>query len=150
MVSSLPAEISKELRYEMGEAYINVGNEKETVVPLKEVEKLVDEFFDADSIEDEENRYVSSGNDELRPNQEILPTHPSPGESVLAFLSSLYLPLWLQHPVGSVQKGNDTHSPHSNLNFVEISGMIETLMAKLVESDDMDVFMICGIVNLWD
>ena len=67
---------------------------------------------------------------------------------MLSFLSSLYQPLWLQHPVSTVQKGNDTHSPPSNLNFVEISDMIETLMTKLVESDNVDGLMIGGIVKI--
>ena len=70
---------------------------------------------------------------------------------MLSFLSSLYQPLWLQHPAGTVQKVDDTNSPPFNLIFNEvsgISGMIETFKTKLIESDNVDKLVINGIVKI--
>ena len=54
---------------------------------------------------------------------------------MLSFLSTLNRPLWLQHPVGSMQKGFGTHSPPSSVKFLGMSEVTETLIKNMVDTN---------------
>ena len=60
----------------------------------------------------------------------------------MSFLSSLYRPLWLQHPAGTVQKVDNTNSPTSGqmLNVMnkgdtdDHGEMVEKFGTEMIES----------------
>ena len=66
---------------------------------------------------------------------------------MLSFLSTLNRPLWLQHPVGYMQKGFGTHSPPSSVKFIGMSEVTRTLVENMVDTSVDGTTILETVIN---